>query len=245
MSLAQLYHAHHSLHMEDMPFWMSLAEEQGGLILELGCGTGRVLIPLCQAGYSVYGLDNDSEMLEVLHANLPPELRDKANISQADLTDFQLDIRFPLALLPCNTYSTLSVEERVATLRAVRDRLKPGGVFSFSVPNPEELANLPAQGVVEVEDVFLHPVTQNPVQATSNWARIEGKVAFIWHYDHLLPDGNVERLTLRNLHTLTTAETYQEELEFAGFAIQGVYGDFDRAPFTLHSPYMIVVAVRE
>jgi ubiquinone/menaquinone biosynthesis C-methylase UbiE len=45
----QLYHIHHNAHTEDLPFWLKLAQQQGGPVLELGCGTGRVLIPLIQA----------------------------------------------------------------------------------------------------------------------------------------------------------------------------------------------------
>ena len=49
--LPSVYHAHHNRHLEDLPFWLDLAAQTGDPLLELGCGTGRVLIPLAQAGY--------------------------------------------------------------------------------------------------------------------------------------------------------------------------------------------------
>ena len=61
----QLYHAHHNRSLEDLPFWLELAAQAGDPILELGCGTGRVLIPLAQAGYHTIGLDNDPSHAEV------------------------------------------------------------------------------------------------------------------------------------------------------------------------------------
>ena len=63
-----LYHAHHGQYQEDLPFWLKLANQQGGPVLELGCGTGRVLLPLARGGFQTVGLDNDLEMLRFLQA---------------------------------------------------------------------------------------------------------------------------------------------------------------------------------
>jgi glycosyltransferase involved in cell wall biosynthesis len=62
----QLYHTHHSLRARDLPFWESLAAKIGDPILELGCGTGRVLHTLAGLGYTVTGLDYDPDMLAFL-----------------------------------------------------------------------------------------------------------------------------------------------------------------------------------
>ena len=59
--LARLYHAHHSRNLEDLPFWQELARQQGSPILELGCGSGRVLLPLARAGYNVVGLEREPD----------------------------------------------------------------------------------------------------------------------------------------------------------------------------------------
>ena len=61
--LPLLYHAHHNRYKEDLPFWLELAARHGDPVLELGCGSGRVLLALAQDGYQVYGLDNDPGML--------------------------------------------------------------------------------------------------------------------------------------------------------------------------------------
>ncbi len=54
------YHAQHQNYLEDLPFWLGLAATQGSPILELGCGSGRVLLPLALAGHRVLGIDNDA-----------------------------------------------------------------------------------------------------------------------------------------------------------------------------------------
>ena len=76
------YHAHHNAFRSDIPFWLDLARRQGSPILELGCGTGRVLIPLAEAGYTVYGLDIDPEMLEFCLQQVPPVIINNVNTIQ-------------------------------------------------------------------------------------------------------------------------------------------------------------------
>jgi hypothetical protein len=181
-------------------------------------------------------------MLAVLQENLPSENRPRLQLLQADLTSFHLETQFPLAILPCNTYSTLTQAQRQAALANLRLHSQPGGVFAFSAPNPHQLATLPESGEPEVEDTFPHPFSGNPVQAVSNWERGEDYCSFIWHYDHLLPDGTVERLTLINRHTLATPADYQAELRAAGYNLLGMYGDFDRSPFHANAAYLILTA---
>ena len=67
-----LYHAHHSRHLEDLPFWHWLAMNYPGPILELGCGTGRVLLSLVKSGQLLVGLDRDHAMLAFLQEQLAP-----------------------------------------------------------------------------------------------------------------------------------------------------------------------------
>ena len=94
-----LYHAHHSLHPEDLSFWLELAQEQPGPLLELGCGSGRVLLPLLESGSQAYGLDNDLEMLRFLRGNLSPDSHPAPLVFQADMAHFHLALQFSLIIL--------------------------------------------------------------------------------------------------------------------------------------------------
>src|SRR5512139_2330905 len=116
----QLYHAHHNRYLEDIPFWLELAAQHGDPVLELGCGTGRVLLPLVRAGHRVVGLDNDLSMLHFLRSHLDTTLQPAPEVFVADLAAFRLAVRFPLIILPCNTFSTLSAEIRRVALQCVR-----------------------------------------------------------------------------------------------------------------------------
>jgi SAM-dependent methyltransferase len=238
-----LYHAHHSLHLEDLPFWLELRHEHLGPLLELGCGTGRVLLPLLAAGSQAYGLDNDSEMLRFLQGNLPPQRPSAPLVFQADMAHFHLALLFSLIILPCNTLSTLEPEQRLTTLACVRRHLASDGLFVASLPNPLALKVMPHRGSEEIEEAFILP-SGDPVQVSSAWQRGPQQFTVTWHYDRLLPDGKVQRLTAQVVHSLEPPEAYFTALEQAGLRTAEVYGDFDRSPFALASPNLILVARR-
>jgi SAM-dependent methyltransferase len=242
LAYPRLYHAHHSRHMEDLPLWQHLAEMQGGPVLELGCGTGRVLVPLARTGFSVYGLDREAGMLAVLRERLPAGLVRAVRVFQADLTAFCLAKQFPLILVPCNTWSTLPKENRQVSLECIVRTLQPGGRFVASLPNPALLRRLPRIAEPEVEDDFPHPVSGNPVQVSTGWERTGREFRLHWHYDHLLPDGQVQRLSVQVRHDLAPFEAHLAELEAAGLEIETGYGDYDRSPYQPDSPYLILAA---
>ncbi|MCH7479978.1 MAG: class I SAM-dependent methyltransferase [Chloroflexi bacterium] len=240
--LAELYHAHHRLYREDIPFWQGLAAQQGGPILELGCGTGRVTLELAGEGHEVYGLDNDADTLAVLQRRLSESDLPNVAYRQADMTEFSLKSKFPLIILPCNTYSTLSAQQRLVTLECVQKHLAAGGLFAASMLNPARVLELPESGEPELEETIVHPRSGQPVQVSSAWQRGESSFQVIWHYDHMLPDGKVERTTVTANHELASTEDYQHELQQAGFELKDVYGDFEEGSYHADSPYFIFVA---
>lgn len=238
-----LYHAHHQNFREDIPFWQSLAHWQGNPILELGCGTGRILIPLAQIGHTIFGIDNSPDMLAFLKRQVTPELRSSIHIIEGDMTDFQIDTQFRLIILPCNTYSTFDAETRSTILACIFDHLAPGGLFGVSMPNPYLLMALEeSTSELALETIFSHPETGHPVQVSSRWERRANVLSFIWHYDHLLPYGRVERITTIIDHQLTTVEQYKTEILTAGFTIRSTYRNFETDPYTPDSNYLIILA---
>ena len=239
-----LYHAHHSLHPEDIPFWLGLAQKYPAPVLELGCGSGRLLIPLALEGIAIFGCDNDFEMLRVLSNNLSESPRARANIFQADFTALHLAIQFGLIFLPCNTYSTLTTEQRQALLKRVFAHLLPGGAFAVSLPNPARLKRLPRRAEAEIEEVFAHPIDKEPVQVSSAWLREQDCFTVLWHYDHLFPDGTVERLTAQVKHYLTPVAQLCQELKAAGFLEPALIGDYDGAAYSASSAQLILIAKR-
>lgn len=237
-----LYHAHHARHMDDLDFWQALARQQGSPLLELGCGSGRLLVPLAKAGYSVYGLDIDRSMLAFARHILEPTLSAQVRLIQADLCHFHLAQAFPLILVPCNTWSTLPPPSRQAALECITRHLPAGGIFAASLPNPLLLKRLPQQSAREFEEDFPHPEDGEPVEVSSGWKRKGNTFSVTWDYDHLLPDGSVRRVSLQVEHNLSDPEEYTAELRQAGLVPLTRYGDFDSSPFSPESPYLILLA---
>lgn len=241
-----LYHAHHSRHPEDLPFWLDLAAHSNGPVLELGCGSGRVLLHLAREGYTVFGLDNDYDMLNYLRQSLPYVLpgdkASRAHIFQADFTHLHLEQLFALIIMPCNTYSTLPSQTRLACLATIGRTLQPLGRFVFSMPNPVLLQRLPARSAAQVEEIFRHPLSGEPVQVSSAWQRDRQLFTITWHYDHLLPDGQVERLSVQSKQQLISLRNYLDELDNAGFSRFTIYGDYDLSPYTEESPHAIIIS---
>ncbi len=113
---------------EDIPLWLELARAAQGPVLELGCGTGRVMAPLARAGVRVVGVDRSEAMLDRARAR---GLRD---LVRADLESFAVEERFALAIGPARVLE--HVADAGAALRAVRRHLLPGGRLALHVAGP-------------------------------------------------------------------------------------------------------------
>jgi len=237
-----LYHQHHLEYQEDFKFWLSLARQGGSSLLELGCGTGRLLLPLAEAGFECFGVDNDQRMLDFLHNQIPNEVRDRIRTFYADITSFSLDIQFPLIILPCNTYSTLLGNFRVSLLGCVYKQLSMKGIFAVSIPNPELLLSLETTHHSEIETIFPHPDTGNPVQVSFYIEKSDEAITFHWYYDQLLPDGKVQRSTVCTVHNLISSSQYIDEIRGSGLEIIETFGRFDRSVYSQESSNLIIVA---
>lgn len=239
-NLASLYHSHHSRYLEDLPFWAEMAGQLGDPILELGCGTGRVLTSLQETGHQIFGMDHNYGMLSFLRNHHSHEATSTFHLFQGDLTQFHLARRFNLIYLPCNTYSTLSITERQAALNCIKKHLLPSGAFVLSVPNPELFHDLPRDSEPEVEETFVYPKTGEMVQVSSAWTQSAGEIIFSWYYDIISDNGQVKRVTLATRHLLTPAHDYLAEIESAGLQVAMKWGNFDGSPYSSDAPYFIV-----
>ncbi|TMK56845.1 MAG: class I SAM-dependent methyltransferase [Actinobacteria bacterium] len=123
----------------DLPLWEELAEQQGGPVLELGCGTGRVALHLARRGHETIGLDIEPALLAVL-AERGEDLPVKA--LEADAREFALAEPASLVLAPTHLLQLLpDAEERARSLRCIAGALRPGGLLAAAIieemPEPD------------------------------------------------------------------------------------------------------------
>lgn len=237
-----IFHQHHVAEVEDIPFWCEFAKSQQGTGLELGCGTGRVLIKLAQRGHRIIGLDQDFESLVFLREQLSPQIAGRVDIFLADMTAFHIDRHFSFIYLACNTLSTLTDDMRQQVYATVSDHLAENGIFAASMPNPTRLQELPELGESTMEEIFIHPKTGDPFQVSSGWKKFDEQVVFYWHYDRLFPDGQVDRITVESKHFIESPEDYLNELRSLDLIPVETFGNFNKTAFDVDSPYLIVLA---
>jgi SAM-dependent methyltransferase len=120
-----------------VPFYVDLAQQQGGGVLELACGTGQLTIPVAAAGHPAVGLDRSHAMLLVARRRAAAAGAPVALV-QGDMRDFALGRRFDVIFVARNSLlHLLSTGDILAAFAAVRRHLTPDGVFAFDVFNPD------------------------------------------------------------------------------------------------------------
>ena len=111
----------------DVGFFVEEARTSGSPVLDIGCGTGRVLIPTARAGLEVVGLDLSPRMLAVCRERLlgePDEVRTRAHVIEADMRRFDLGQRFRLAMIPFRSFQyLLTIEDQLTCLEEIRRHL--------------------------------------------------------------------------------------------------------------------------
>src|SRR5436190_23181639 len=228
-----------------LDFYVSLARAANGPVLDVACGTGRILLPCLQAGVDIEGVDLYEPMLKTLRAKaaalgLTPPLH------QADMSDFSLARRFALVMIPFNAFiHNMTQEAQIHCLQLCREHLMPGGKLTFDTFFPAlEFVSTPEKTRV-LEGEFPHPRTGQPMRMYDT--RSVDRVAQVFHSQNdielLAADGSVE-----TVHRSQDSSRffYKHEMELllrvAGFTKWEICGDFDRRPLTRETDSMVVTA---
>ncbi len=139
---AKYYDAAYSVkdNLVNRDFYLDLANEYGGPVLEFGCGTGRITLPLARQGVDVTGMDASHSMLEVLRAKLAKEsdsVRRRTRVVEGDFRTHYLGDQFSLVVIPFRPMQHMyTTEDQLAALKNARRHLANGGILAFDVFNP-------------------------------------------------------------------------------------------------------------
>jgi SAM-dependent methyltransferase len=236
----------------DVAFFVSLAAEARGPVLEMGCGTGRVLLPCARAGATMVGVDISRGMLEVCRRKLatePPEVRSRVRLVTGDMRRFHLESTFALITLPFRSFQHLEqVDEQLQALTLLRQHLAADGRLVLDIYNP----SLPLLGDERwLSTPLVEPAVQLPDGRTIvRSLRLSARDYFnqtqeveIAH-DVAWPDGRRER------HVDTTRLRYlfrfeaEHLLARAGFVVEALYADYDRRPYGSTYPGELIFVAR-
>jgi len=132
--------AYEAMHLVDAAFYVDLARETGGPVLEIGCGTGRILLTTAREGIEVHGLDNSAPMFAVLREKIAweePSVQKRITLHAGDMRDFHLNLRFALVTIPFRPLQHMfTVLDQLAALKSAAAHVAEGGMLAFDVFSP-------------------------------------------------------------------------------------------------------------
>ena len=235
-AIADLYDFAYSDFDDDIDFYENLARAVEGPVLELGVGSGRVAVPLAEAGYEVVGIDTSPSMLARAGERLAATKLTKGRLDlvEVDMTCFDLGRRFGLIFVAASTFQhLLTTEAQRACLERVARHLAPDGLFAVSVRSPASVSWDEADGWAPLllhwtrvdpatGDVVMKLVAEQP-----DPARMVRRLTYIYDRVH---EGSVRRsVFVTELRYATQAELTLL-LQLAGLRVTHVYGDYDLSP---------------
>jgi SAM-dependent methyltransferase len=242
---ARFYDADFRNYHDDIPFLREMARRASGPILEPMCGTGRVLLPLAEAGVEVTGVDISPAMLDFARANLAEAgLLDRVTLLQGDLRDIALPAdRFAMAVIAVNSFMHLEeTRDQLAALANLRRALTRRGLLVIDLfnPDPVEIVREDNRLVLDREYELDGRQVQKFVAIETDAAAQRSHVTYI--YDEVDGQGRLSRSTMR----FTLRWLYRYELEHllarAGFTLRNIYGNYELADYGTGSPRLIAVA---
>lgn len=228
----------------DLACFRELAREARGPVLDLPCGTGRVLLPLLQDGIDIEGVDLSAPMLDRLRTKAKG-LGLQPRVHQASMTDFQLDRQFALIVCPGNSFAhNLTTEDQLESLRRFREHLLPGGLLVIDSFFPSKDYVITDQLRV-FEGEVTDPRTGHRLRCYDS--RTMDRVKQIQHSDNEIEEFDTnDRLVKTHRNSTDGRWTYKAEMELllrvAGFPRWEIYGGYDRRPFEREADAMLVFA---
>lgn len=238
--------------LDDVSFYVDLAKELGGPVLEIGCGTGRVLIPTASAGIEIHGVDNSAPMTEVLSGKvngLEPSVRERITLHSADMRDFDLKRRFRLVTIPFRPMQHMyTIADQIRALTSARAHLADGGVLAFDVFYPK-FDRLPLGIGEEILEAEWTPVSE-PGTMIRRWYRKDAldKVNQILTLTFIFRTYREDRVVLEESETLKmnyyTYPHLHALFKLVGLEPVAEYGSFAKTPLDNSAAEMIFLLRR-
>jgi ubiquinone/menaquinone biosynthesis C-methylase UbiE len=234
-----------TLGRRDIPFWRRVALDAHGPVLELGCGTGRISVPLIKAGVPLVGIDRSAEMLERARAKVAKsptrQLANSANLVRGDIRRLPFIRRtFDTVIAPYGVLQSLLADRDLsATLDSVARVLRQGGTFGLDlvpdVPNWREYSNrvqLKGPASRGVHLTLVESVRQDRVRRLTTFEQryIERR------------DGRSREHAFELVFRTLSVRQMTSRLDRAGFAVDRVLGDYRGRPWDRRADVWILLA---
>jgi SAM-dependent methyltransferase len=215
-SIAGIYDPWSASVVEDISFYVEEARRCDGPVVELAVGSGRIAVPIAQAGRSVIGVDLSPGMLAVARALAEEHgVGSRVDLRIGDMRDPPVEERVALVICPFRSLLHMPDEtEKLRALRAAHALLVPGGrlVFDVFAPSPEDIEETQGLWLEREEGIF----ERADWDETTRTLRLSVRSG--------------ESAASMDLHWLSAIE-WRRLIDEAGFDVVGLFGWFDRRPF--------------
>jgi SAM-dependent methyltransferase len=255
-AIAAWYDHEHDAFQDDVAFYLDLAAGAGPRLLEIGCGTGRVTLPLAQAGSHITGVDASEAMLarcRLRLAGAPARAAQRVALVRADARALgeQVPPDHAMAILPLNTFAHFArPADRQRALAEIRAHLVAGGrlVLDLDLDGPRRLLAQP--GLLWLmgnwQTTPADPAPDAARQVTHFVSAAPGgdpdTISVTHIYDAQDKQGTVRRVVTTMTQAVLTHQELLLTLEQAGFAVEAVYGSYDLEPYRSGAERIVVVA---
>lgn len=244
-SIAPFYDIEHAQFDEDLDMYRNFAELCGGRILELACGSGRLLLPLARDGYTLTGVDTSAAMLEIARRALEEAgSAGRCQLVQQDMCTLQLQEKYRLAMIALGSFGhivTRTLQQQA--LASIRRHLSTGATFILDISNED------ARYMESMGGQILHHGSWQLDDGTIVTHFVSPASSHTMHLLELTHFYDVHKQGEAVRRTVTSTQLYLFErneaellLEQAGFVVKNVYGDYDLSRYEHNSPRMIFVA---
>jgi len=237
----------------DIDFFVQTAVESSGPVLEVGCGTGRVLLPTARSGVTITGLDISKYMLDVCRQSLAKEsqeTQERVTLVEGDMRDFDLGKTFSLVTTPFRPFQhLLSTEDQISCLECIWSHLVPGGFLILDIFNPS-LTHLTRENLGEEREIEPEFTTPGGIRVlrkhriiARDYVRQVQDVELIYYLTH--PDGKKERL----VHAFPMRYLFRYEAEHllarCGYEVVELYGDYNENRFGTSYPGELIFLAKK
>ena len=245
-AFARYYDLDYGDFLDDLPMYLGFAERTGSPILELACGTGRLLVPIAEAGHSIVGIDSAKAMLAAVESKLSGQIKRRVKVFEANMVNFDLGRKFQSVIIPAGGLMLApSLDEQAEVLRRAHEHLAEDGLLVVDLFNPdmEEMARSDKQLIHAWTRLDERGVKVSKfVSQTPDFANQLQHIAFF--YDETGAHGE----TKRTIAPFTQRYLFRFEMELllekCGFKLENLFGSYDLDDCESDSENMIFVARR-
>jgi SAM-dependent methyltransferase len=234
----------------DIDFYLQYCVAACGPTLELGCGTGRILLPAAEAGCRITGLDISTHMLTQSQQKLQRKslaVQNRVQLVQGDMTSFDLAESFHLVIVPFRAFLHLiTVDDQLACLTSINRHLPIGGQLILDVFQVDLKMITNPRATEEAEDFAEYELPDGRrLRRTSRFVAFHpaeqiNEVEMIYYLTNM--DGATERVVQAFPFRYIFRYEMEHLLARCGFKVVDLFGNFDKSSLADNSPEMIFVA---